>query len=146
LSDLRYIPATPTKLFNNNKNAIWLIHNPKFHKRTKHIDIQYHLIREQYQALGNINVLHINTVHHVVDMLTKTLLDYCFAKLCCLLEAFLEDLLIYIIKKNVSLHVVKLFDLLEAFLEDLLIYIIKKNVSLHVVKLFDLLHEWECCN
>ncbi len=121
MSDLRYIQPTPTKLFNDNQSAIGLIDNPKFHKRTKHIDIQYHLIREQYQALGNIDVLHINIVHQVANMLIKTLLGNRFAKLCCLLG-------------------------IVAFLEDLPTYVTKINVSLHVVKSFDLFHEWECCN
>ncbi len=109
------------KLFNDNQSAIWLIDNPKFHKTTKHIDIQYHLIKEQYQALANIDVLHINIIHQVADMLIKTLLGDRFAKLCCLLG-------------------------IVALLEDLPTYVIKINVSLHVVKSFDLFHEWECCN
>jgi hypothetical protein len=90
-----------------------LIHNPKFHKRTKHINIQYHLIKEQYQALGNIDVFHINIIHQVADMLIKTLLGDRFAKLRYLLGivALLQDLPTYVTKINVSLHVVKSFDL-----------------------------------
>ncbi len=90
-----------------------MIHNPKIHKRTKHINIQYHLIKEQYQALGNIDVFHINIIHQVVDMLIKTLLGDRFAKLHYLLGivALLQDLPTYVTKINVSLHIVKSFDL-----------------------------------
>jgi hypothetical protein len=53
-------------------------------------------------------------------MLTKTLLGDHFTKLRCLLG-------------------------IVALLKDLLTYVTKINVSLHVVKSFDLLQEWECC-
>jgi hypothetical protein len=33
-------------LYGDNKGAIALANNPAYHARTKHIDIQYHLIRE----------------------------------------------------------------------------------------------------
>jgi hypothetical protein len=109
------------KFFNDNQSAIWLIDNPKFHKTTKHIDIQYHLIKERYRALANIDVLHISIIHQVVDMLIKTLLGDHLAKLCCLLGII-------------------------ALLEDLPTYVTKINVNPHVVKSFDLFHGWECCN
>ena len=43
---LGYTPSKPTILV-DNKAAIKLAENPEFHKRTKHIDIQYHYIRDQ---------------------------------------------------------------------------------------------------
>ena len=35
------------KVFEDNQGAIALSKNPKFHKRTKHIDIRYHFVREK---------------------------------------------------------------------------------------------------
>ena len=34
------------QLFENNQGAINLIKNPKHHSRIKHIDVQYHYVRE----------------------------------------------------------------------------------------------------
>ena len=35
------------KVFEDNQGAIALSKNPEFHKRTKHIDIRYHFVRER---------------------------------------------------------------------------------------------------
>ena len=35
------------KIYKNNQDAIELANNPKFHKRTKHIDIRCHFVREK---------------------------------------------------------------------------------------------------
>ncbi|KAG5871047.1 hypothetical protein JTB14_021194 [Gonioctena quinquepunctata] len=39
--------ATPLNI--DNQSAIKLIHNPEFHNRTKHVDIQFHFVREKFQ-------------------------------------------------------------------------------------------------
>jgi hypothetical protein len=51
---LGYTPSIPTILV-DNKAAIKLGQNPEFHKRSKHIDIQYHYIRDQIKQ-GKVNV------------------------------------------------------------------------------------------
>jgi hypothetical protein len=63
-----------------NQSSIKLIHNPRYHKRTKHIDVLYHLIRE-HQASGAINVLYINTAEQLADLFTKALAGDQFAKM-----------------------------------------------------------------
>jgi hypothetical protein len=42
------------------------------HKRTKHIDIRHHWIREQVAA-GNIKPIYISTDEMVADVMTKPL-------------------------------------------------------------------------
>jgi len=37
----------PIKIYVDNVSAINLAKNPVFHKRSKHIDIRYHLLRDQ---------------------------------------------------------------------------------------------------
>lgn len=37
------------KFLMDNQSAIRLVKNPEFHKRSKHIDVRYHFIREQYE-------------------------------------------------------------------------------------------------
>lgn len=59
-------------LFMDNQSAIRLIKNPEFHKRTKHIDIAYHIIREKYEQ-GLFTLEYINTKEMLADIFTKAL-------------------------------------------------------------------------
>lgn len=59
-------------LFGDNMSAIRLIKNPEFHKRTKHIDVMYHFIREKFNE-GFFNLNYIPTGDQVADVLTKAL-------------------------------------------------------------------------
>jgi hypothetical protein len=56
----------------DNKSAIALGKNPEFHKRSKHIDTQYHYVREQVQA-GRITTPYLPTARMIADGLTKAL-------------------------------------------------------------------------
>ena len=42
-----YVGDKALKLFEDNQTAIALAKNPKFRKRTNHIDIRYHFVREK---------------------------------------------------------------------------------------------------
>lgn len=44
----------------DNLSAIRLIKNPEFHKRSKHIDIRYHFVKEKYEA-GDFELEHVST-------------------------------------------------------------------------------------
>jgi hypothetical protein len=54
----------------DNKAAIKLAENPEFHKRTKHIDIQYHYIRDQVKQ-ERVDVQYVPTKLQLADFLTK---------------------------------------------------------------------------
>ena len=43
-----------------------------FHERTKHIDIDYHLVRDKIQE-GIIRNLHVSSKHQVANIMTKAL-------------------------------------------------------------------------
>lgn len=58
------------KFYMDNQSAIRLVKNPVFHKRTKHIDVQYHFIREKFQE-DQFELEYINTDEQVADILTK---------------------------------------------------------------------------
>ena len=44
--------SSPTPLFTDNQSALRFIKNLEFHRRTKHIDVQYHVIREAFLLLN----------------------------------------------------------------------------------------------
>lgn len=72
LHDLGYPQLAPTVLHSDNQAAIRLVRNPEFHKRTKHVDIKYHIIRE-HLANNLIAVVYVPNANNVADVLTKPL-------------------------------------------------------------------------
>jgi len=54
----------------DNQSCIALARNPEFHARTKHIDIQYHFIREKVEG-GEVALEYCSTKAMVADVLTK---------------------------------------------------------------------------
>ena len=62
----------PTTLFMDNQSAIRLVKNPEFHKRTKHIDVMYHFIREKFRG-GFFELSYVPTENQVADIFTKVL-------------------------------------------------------------------------
>lgn len=56
----------------DNQSAIKLIKNPEFHKRTKHIDIKYHFIKEQFEKLV-FEPHYVSTDDQIADICTKPL-------------------------------------------------------------------------
>lgn len=59
-------------LFNDNQSAIALSANPIYHKRSKHIDIKYHFIRDVI-ADNIITLKYLQTDLMPADLLTKGL-------------------------------------------------------------------------
>lgn len=57
-----------------------LVKNPEFHHRTKHIDIRYKFIREQYES-KQLDVNYCNSDMQIADILTKPLVKDRFLKL-----------------------------------------------------------------
>lgn len=64
--------VNPTVLHVDNQSAIRLVKNPQFHKRTKHIDVRFHLIREKVDN-KEIVVEYVRTDCQRVDIFTKAL-------------------------------------------------------------------------
>lgn len=56
----------------DNQSAIRLIKNPEYHKRTKHIDVKYHFIREKYEN-GLFLLEYVHTGEQLADICTKPL-------------------------------------------------------------------------
>lgn len=56
----------------DNQSAIRLAGNPEYHKKTKHIDVRYHFVREVYER-GDIDIRYVETKLQLADILTKPL-------------------------------------------------------------------------
>ena len=66
----------PTPFFVDSKSAKDLAENPVYHKRSKHIEIKYHWIREHVDPEGDLltaRLLYVNTGDQSADMYTKSL-------------------------------------------------------------------------
>ena len=59
-------------LHSDNQSALKLTLNPMFHKRSKHIDVRHHFIREKV-AEGLISIEYLQTNEMPADLLTKAL-------------------------------------------------------------------------
>lgn len=59
----------------NNMESIGLLCNPKFHVRTKNIDVMYHYVREEVLD-GMVTITYIPTRDIVADVLIKALPHY----------------------------------------------------------------------
>nr|XP_040254971.1 uncharacterized mitochondrial protein AtMg00810-like [Aegilops tauschii subsp. strangulata] len=61
-----------TIVYCDNVSAVCLSANHVHHRRTKHIELDIHFVREQV-ALGRIRVLHVPTAQQFADVMTKGL-------------------------------------------------------------------------
>jgi hypothetical protein len=60
----------PTTIYEDNQGTIDLTNNPVHHKRTKHIDVKYHFVREA-QSKGDVLVAKVHTDNNCADIFTK---------------------------------------------------------------------------
>jgi hypothetical protein len=72
LGDLDMVQAEATKIYEDNQGCIALSENPVMHRRTKHIDIRFHFIRERVES-GQVKLCYVPTGQQLADLLTKPL-------------------------------------------------------------------------
>jgi histone deacetylase 1/2 len=70
LTELGVRQSRPPVLWCDNLGATYLSANPMFHARTKHIEIDFHFVREKL-ASGSITVRFIASADQIADVFTK---------------------------------------------------------------------------
>ncbi|XP_019161170.1 PREDICTED: uncharacterized protein LOC109157786 [Ipomoea nil] len=69
---LQVAASEPTIVYYDNKSAVAIAENNVFHERTKHIEIDCHVVRERI-AQGLVKLLPVSTLNQVADGFTKAL-------------------------------------------------------------------------
>ncbi|GAU43223.1 hypothetical protein TSUD_241130 [Trifolium subterraneum] len=72
LQDFHITHSSPVIIYCDNKYALHIAANPVFHERTKHIEMDCHIVREKVQS-GLIHLLPVPSKEQVADILTKPL-------------------------------------------------------------------------
>jgi hypothetical protein len=72
LQELHVIIDKATVIYCDNISAVYLSENPVHHRRTNHVELDIHFVREKV-ALGQFKVLHIPTRQQIADIMTKGL-------------------------------------------------------------------------
>jgi hypothetical protein len=55
----------------DSKSAIFLAKNPAYHSKTKHIDVQYHFVRDMIEE-KKVSLMNVDTLKNVADSLKKS--------------------------------------------------------------------------
>jgi hypothetical protein len=77
LKDMHITCSKLPVLYCDNHSAIHIAANPVFHERTKHLEIDCHLIREKLQS-GILKLMPVSSQDQVADFFTKALLPKTF--------------------------------------------------------------------
>lgn len=89
LEELGHPQQGPTPIFADNQSCIALSKNPVFHKRTKHIPLRYHKVRELVEE-GTVELQFTRTDVQAADMLTKATEPKQLKRCCSLIKLALD--------------------------------------------------------
>ncbi|KAI5318259.1 hypothetical protein L3X38_037967 [Prunus dulcis] len=81
LHELHVLVSRPITLYCDNLSATYMASNSVFHARTKHIELDYHFVRELVLS-GSHHVQFVPSIDQIADLFTKGLLKQRFHLLC----------------------------------------------------------------
>ncbi|RVW86900.1 Retrovirus-related Pol polyprotein from transposon RE1 [Vitis vinifera] len=87
LRELRFGKDEQIKLICDNQAALHIPSNPVFHERTKHIEVDYHFIREKI-ASGCVATSFVNSNDQLADIFTKSFRGPRIKYICNKLDAY----------------------------------------------------------
>ncbi|MCO5604521.1 hypothetical protein L7F22_058688 [Adiantum nelumboides] len=70
--DLGVGQDTANTIYTNSQSALAIARNPVFHACTKHIEVNYHYVRERLSA-GEISLAYVSTQDNLAGLFTKAL-------------------------------------------------------------------------
>jgi hypothetical protein len=85
LKDLHVESVKLHVLYRDNQSALYIAVNPVFYERTKHLEIDCHIVRERLNS-GMMKLLPVSTKDQLADFFTKPLLPQPFNTLLSKLE------------------------------------------------------------
>ncbi|GLT43009.1 hypothetical protein SLA2020_169860 [Shorea laevis] len=72
MRDLKHAQKEPAVILCDNKFTIAIVKNPVFHRRTRHIKVKYHSIREAEND-NEVQLIHCSSEEQIADIFTKGL-------------------------------------------------------------------------
>ena len=68
-------------IYCDNQGSLTLAKDPQMHKRSKHIDVHYHFVREKVDE-DKVTISYIPSKENIADIFTKLLLKAQFISFC----------------------------------------------------------------
>eukprot|EP00253_Pinus_taeda_P028941 PITA_28941 len=65
-------------IYCDSQSAIFLENNPVYHSKTKHIDVQYHFVRDMIED-KKVSLVKVDTLQNITDALTKSVSSEMFS-------------------------------------------------------------------
>ncbi|GLT61624.1 hypothetical protein SLA2020_343190 [Shorea laevis] len=72
MRDLKHAQKEPTVILRDNKSTIAIVRNPVFHRRSRHIKVKYHSIREAEHD-NEVQLIHYSSEEQIANIFTKGL-------------------------------------------------------------------------